>query len=33
MTDPQFDVIGIGNATVDVLAHADDEFLTAEGLT
>jgi len=33
MTDPQFDVIGIGNAIVDVLAHADDEFLAAEGLT
>ena len=32
MTDPQFDVIGIGNAIVDVLAHADDEFLAAEGL-
>jgi len=29
MTDPQFDVIGIGNAIVDVLAHADDEFLAA----
>ena len=33
MTDPQFDVIGIGNAIVDVLVHADDEFLAAEGLT
>ena len=33
MTDPQFDVIGIGNAIVDVLARADDEFLAAEGLT
>jgi sugar/nucleoside kinase (ribokinase family) len=33
MTDPKFDVIGIGNAIVDVLAHADDEFLAAESLT
>lgn len=27
------DVLGIGNAMVDVLAHADDSFLTAHGLT
>ena len=29
----KFDVTGIGNAIVDVLAHADDGFLQAEGLT
>ena len=28
----QLDVVGIGNAIVDVLAHCDDEFLDAEGL-
>lgn len=28
----QFDVVGIGNAIVDVLAHADEEFLEAQGL-
>lgn len=28
----QFDVTGIGNAIVDVLAHADDAFLEAQGL-
>ena len=27
------DVLGIGNAMVDVLAHADDAFLAAHGLT
>jgi sugar/nucleoside kinase (ribokinase family) len=27
------DVVGIGNAIVDVLAHADDAFLAREGLT
>jgi sugar/nucleoside kinase (ribokinase family) len=27
-----FDVLGIGNAIVDVLAHCDDAFLEAEGL-
>ncbi len=32
-SDVSFDVVGIGNALVDVIAHADDEFLTAEGLT
>jgi sugar/nucleoside kinase (ribokinase family) len=26
------DVLGIGNAIVDVLSHADDDFLSAEGL-
>jgi len=28
----QFDVVGIGNAIVDVLAHADERFLEAQGL-
>jgi sugar/nucleoside kinase (ribokinase family) len=31
--DPRtFDVLGIGNAIVDVLAHCDDAFIDAEGL-
>ena len=29
----RYDVIGIGNAIVDVLAHSDDAFLAAHGLT
>jgi sugar/nucleoside kinase (ribokinase family) len=32
MTDALIDVTGIGNAIVDVLAHADDAFLAAQGL-
>ena len=32
MTDAAYDVVGIGNAIVDVIAHADDAFLEAEGL-
>ncbi|MCH8237738.1 MAG: adenosine kinase [Proteobacteria bacterium] len=32
-TNAKFDVIGIGNAIVDVLVHADDGLLEAEGLT
>ena len=28
----RFDVIGIGNAIVDVIAHADDAFLEDNGL-
>ena len=33
MTQPvRFDVVGIGNAIVDVLAHADERFLEAQGL-
>lgn len=28
----RFDVVGIGNAIVDVLAHADERFLEAQGL-
>ena len=31
--ETKFDVTGIGNAIVDVLAHADDSFLETEGLT
>lgn len=30
--DSTFDVVGIGNAIVDVLSHADDQFLTERGL-
>lgn len=30
--DAPLDVLGIGNAIVDVLSHADDGFLAAEGL-
>lgn len=29
---PRFDVVGIGNALVDVIAHASDEFLEHEAL-
>ena len=32
MPSPHFDVVGIGNALVDVIAHADDEFLDEHGL-
>jgi len=32
MTSANFDVVGIGNAIVDVIAHADDAFLAREGL-
>jgi sugar/nucleoside kinase (ribokinase family) len=32
MTSAKFDVVGIGNAIVDVIAHADDAFLAREGL-
>ena len=32
-TDPTLDVVAIGNAIVDVLAHADDDFITTEGMT
>src|SRR5690349_22628881 len=33
MTEPRLDVLCIGNAIVDVIADASDEFLNAEGLT
>lgn len=32
MNNGPLDVVGIGNAIVDVLSHADDEFLMREGL-
>ena len=31
MGDSQFDVVGIGNAIVDIIARCDDEFLTTHG--
>src|SRR6476646_3593058 len=33
MPEPRLDVLCIGNAIVDVIANADDDFLTREGLT
>jgi sugar/nucleoside kinase (ribokinase family) len=33
MSEPRLDVLCIGNAIVDVIADATDEFLAAEGLT
>jgi sugar/nucleoside kinase (ribokinase family) len=33
MSDPAFDMVGMGNAMVDVIAHADESFLAANGLT
>ena len=32
MPDPLIDVLGIGNAIVDVIAHADDAFLDTHGM-
>ncbi len=32
MADPTFDVVGIGNAIVDVVANADEAFLAEQGL-
>lgn len=32
MTSPTIDVLGIGNAIVDVIAHADDAFLAAHAM-
>jgi len=32
MTELRFDVLGIGNAIVDVIARADDDFLVAHGM-
>ena len=32
MTEPRLDVLAIGDAIVDVIATADDDFLVAEGL-
>jgi sugar/nucleoside kinase (ribokinase family) len=33
MTDLNYDVVGIGNAIVDVIAQTDEVFLSAEGLS
>ena len=30
--DVRYDVLGIGNAIVDVIARADDDFLLAHGM-
>jgi len=32
MSEPRFDVVGIGNAIVDVLAHANDQFINENDL-
>jgi sugar/nucleoside kinase (ribokinase family) len=32
MTAPRYDVLGIGNAIVDVIAHAEDDFLVVHGM-
>ena len=32
MTDTRFDVLGVGNAIVDVLASVDDAFIEQHGL-
>jgi adenosine kinase len=32
MAAPRFDVLGIGNAIVDVFAHTDDDFLVAQNM-
>src|SRR5580765_4722787 len=32
MTSVRYDVLGIGNAIVDVIAKADDDFLVAQGM-
>ena len=32
MTEPKFDVLGIGNAIVDVIAKADEDFLVGQNL-
>ncbi len=32
MTQPRYDVVAIGNAIVDVLAHTDDGFIAQEGM-
>jgi sugar/nucleoside kinase (ribokinase family) len=32
MSDPRYDVLGIGNAIVDVIARAEDDFLLAHGM-
>src|SRR4051794_26420285 len=32
MTAPRYDLLGVGNAIVDVIARADDAFLVAHGM-
>lgn len=32
MASPRFDVLGLGNAIVDVISQTDDDFLVAQGL-
>ena len=32
MSDRQYDVLGLGNAIVDVIARTDDDFLARESL-
>lgn len=32
MSSPRYDVVGIGNAIVDVIARAEDDFLAAHGM-
>ena len=32
MSDTKYDVVGLGNAIVDVLAHCDDAFLEQHGM-
>ncbi len=32
MTAARYDVLGIGNAIVDVIARAEDDFLLAQGM-
>ena len=31
-TEPVYEIVGIGNAIVDVIAPCDDDFLVAHGL-
>src|ERR1700759_2790350 len=33
LTTPAYDVVGIGNAIVDVLSQAEDAFITETGMT
>jgi sugar/nucleoside kinase (ribokinase family) len=33
VSQPTYDVVAIGNAIVDILSQADDEFIVAEGMT
>jgi hypothetical protein len=33
MPETRYDVLAIGNAIVDVMAHAEDDFLVDQGLT